>query len=109
MSAPNPSRRRFLVHTAITAATVPLGATLLTRPAQAQDIVPLPLDNATAAALAYSEDASGISHPSFKSGSNCTNCQFYTGAGGDARGPCTLFPGFSVAAAGWCTAWAAKA
>jgi hypothetical protein len=79
------------------------------RSAQAADLAPLPLDNPTAVALAYAEDAASVKHASFKPGSNCLNCQFYTAAADAARGPCSLFPGFSVNAKGWCSAWAKKA
>ena len=39
-------------------------------------------------------------------GSNCANCGLYQGANGSARGPCSLFPGKEVKAAGWCSSWA---
>ena len=104
MNTQNPSRRRFLVHAVVAAAALPF-ASRLVGTAQAQDLKPLPLDNATAKALAYAEDATKVSHPSFKPGSNCANCQFFTAA----NGACTLFPGFSVPAAAWCSAWAKKA
>lgn len=104
MNSQNPSRRRFLVHAVVAAAALPFASRLIGT-AQAQDLKPLPLDNATAKALAYAEDATKVSHPSFKPGSNCANCQFFTAA----NGACTLFPGFSVPAAAWCSAWAKKA
>lgn len=71
----------------------------------AQDLKPLPLDNATAKALAYAVDAKSVKHASFKPGSNCANCQFFVAA----TGGCTLFPGFKVPAEAWCSAWAKKA
>mgnify|MGYP006142894623 CR=1 FL=1 len=104
MNTQNPSRRRFLVHAVVAAAALPFASRLIGT-AQAQELKPLPLDNATAKALAYAEDATKVSHPSFKPGSNCANCQFFTAA----NGACTLFPGFSVPAAAWCSAWAKKA
>jgi hypothetical protein len=104
MNSQNPSRRRFLVHAAVAAVALPF-ASRLVGTAQAQDLKPLPLDNATAKALAYAEDYTKVSHPSFKPGSNCANCQFFTAA----TGGCTLFPGFKVPAAAWCSAWAKKA
>jgi hypothetical protein len=108
MSDLHDSRRRFLVRTALVAATAPLAARLLSHSAHAQDLPPLPADNATAVALAYTEDAATTKHASYKPGSLCSNCQFYTGKPDAARGPCTLFPTFSVAAKGWCSAWAVK-
>ena len=103
------SRRRFLVRTALVAATAPLAARLLSQSAQAQDLPSLPADNATAVALGYVEDAKTTKHASFKPDSHCANCQFYPGKPDAARGPCTLFPAFSVSAQGWCSAWAKKA
>lgn len=109
MSDSTVSRRQFLGRSAIALTLVPFGAALVPGRARAQELTPLPADNATAVALAYTEDASKVSHPSFKAGSNCINCQFYTGAAGAERGGCTLFPTFSVAGKGWCSAWAVKA
>ena len=38
--------------------------------------------------------------------SNCANCGLYQGESGSAQGPCQLFPGKAVKAAGWCSSWA---
>ena len=40
---------------------------------------------------------------------NCANCRLYTGSADTAWGPCAIFPGKQVAAAGWCSAWVARA
>lgn len=104
----NLSRRRFLWHTAAVAVAAPLGMRLLATPAHAQELPPLSVDHVMAVALAYAEDASSVTHASFKPGSSCANCHFYTGKAGEERGPCTLFPNVSVAAKGWCSAWAPK-
>ena len=37
----------------------------------------------------------------------CANCQFIQAPDGEWR-PCTLFPGKTVNANGWCSAWAKK-
>ncbi len=108
-SSPVSSRRRFLLGSAAIAASLPLVIRELGKPAFAQDLPKLPLDNAQAKALAYIEDASKSTHPNFKAGSNCANCQFIQGKDGEAWRPCTLFPGHSVASEGWCSAWAKKA
>lgn len=105
MNTQSLSRRRFLVRAAVLAAAVPFVAPALVGSAAAQALKPLPADNATAIALAYVADAKDTKHASFKPGSNCANCQFFTAA----TGACTLFPGFSVPAAAWCSAWAKKA
>lgn len=104
MSNVNTARRGFLVKAALLAA-VPFVAPSLVATARAQELKPLPLDNPQAKALAYAEDASKVQHPSHKPDANCGNCQFFTAA----TGACTLFPGFKVPAAGWCSAWAKKA
>ena len=79
------------------------------KPAAAGKALPkLPLDNPQAKALAYAETTKGITHKAFKPGSDCANCMLYKGAAGQAYGPCTLFPQHSVAAKGWCSAWAKK-
>lgn len=104
MTPVNAFRRGFLLK-ATALAAVPFVAPSLVGTAFAQDLKPLPLDNATAKALAYAEDAGKVQHPSFKPGSNCGNCQFFTAA----TGACSLFPGFKVPAAAWCSAWARKA
>lgn len=109
MTDPAVSRRSFLARAALVAAAAPLASRLLTQPARAADLPPLAPDNPTAVALAYSEDAAGVKHAVYKPGSTCANCQFYTGAADASRGPCSLFPNFSVASKGWCAAWAAKA
>jgi hypothetical protein len=108
MSESRVSRRHFLLCAAAVGSTPWLGRLALPT-ATAADLPPLPLDNPTAVALAYAEDVATVKHASLKPGSNCLNCQFYTGAAGAARGPCSLFPNFSVAANGWCSAWAKKA
>ncbi len=37
----------------------------------------------------------------------CANCALYN-AEDDSKGGCTIFPGRSVTANGWCKSWAAK-
>ncbi|MFY2764605.1 high-potential iron-sulfur protein [Arenimonas sp. MALMAid1274] len=105
MNASVPSRRQFLIKAALVVAAVPFAGSGLVGTAFAQALKPLPADNPTAIALKYVDDAAKTKEPTFKPGSNCANCQFFTAA----SGACTLFPGFAVAAKGWCTAWAKKA
>jgi hypothetical protein len=45
---------------------------------------------------------------SAKPDANCANCSQFQGKSGDATGPCTIFPGKSVASAGWCMSWVKK-
>ena len=101
------SRRRFLSIALVTAAAAPI--VLRAGDAAAQATLPkLAVTDPTAKALAYTENAAAVKHPAFKPASNCANCNFYKGAKGQAYGPCTLFPKNSVAAKGWCSAWAKK-
>ena len=99
--------RRNFVGAAVVA--VPLAALLTGREAAAQaaNLPKLDLNDPVAKALMYTHDASTVKAPNFKKGSDCANCVQYTGKSGD-WGPCTAFPGKSVAAKGWCSAWAAK-
>ena len=101
---PAPDRRTFLRYAVLAAAT-PIAARWFIGAARAQRLPKLPLDHPQGKALAYTEDATKTTHPIYKPGSNCANCQFFTAA----NGACTLFAGFSVEAKGWCTAWAKKA
>jgi len=100
----SPGRRRLLQRFAL---GVPLAALLLRPRARAAAAAPL-LDAASpeARAVKYVEDAakaSGATH-----GSSCANCALYQGAEGSKQGPCQIFPGKEVKAAGWCTSWAAQ-
>ena len=73
--------------------------------ARGGDAVPL-LDtgSAEARAVKYVEDAARASGAS--AGSRCANCALYQGADGSTQGPCQIFPGKAVKAAGWCSSWA---
>lgn len=103
----NPSRRRFLKVAAGTAAIAAMGG-ILPRMARAADLPPLTSSDATAKALDYTEDAAKTTNAKHKAGDDCTNCMFYQGKAGAARGPCQLFPGKSVNAKGWCVSHSPK-
>lgn len=105
MNSPNPSRRRFLALAALTTAALPLAALRLFGDAEAAELPMLPLDNAQAKALAYTDDATKTKHAIFKPGSDCSNCRFFTAS----TGACSLFAGFRVAPKGWCMAWSKQA
>ena len=76
------------------------------RVALAADLPLVTLDDPTAKALKYINDASKSSDA--MPGSTCANCAFYQGAAGSARGECSLFPGKTVRAIGWCSSWNRK-
>ena len=67
--------------------------------------VPLlnPADPA-AKAVKYVEDAKRTRDA--PAGNTCGNCALYQGASGSSQGPCQIFPGKDVKAAGWCSSWA---
>ena len=104
------NRRQFLKFAVVGAIAAPLAARLIAQPAFAADLPPLELDNPTAKALGYVEDHTKVDvkkYPKFTLDQDCANCKFY--GGGAARGTCTLFPGKSVAAKGWCASHLMKA
>jgi hypothetical protein len=92
------SRRRLLQRVAI-GLTVAAGAA---RTAFAAPLLPVTAPEARA--VKYAEDARQVKEA--QPGSNCGNCALYQGANGSVQGPCQLFPGKDVKAAGWCSSWA---
>lgn len=104
----NHSRRRFFTRGAGFAAA----ACLLPRMGFAADVPRVDEANPQATALGYKHDASEVDTAKFtryEPGQTCANCQLYTGAADSEWGPCGLFAGQHVAAAGWCSAWVPKA
>ena len=92
--------RRVLLNQAIAgAAFVP--AFLLTRQAIGAAAAPLDPADPMAKALAYVE-------ASAKPDQQCANCAQFQGKAGDSRAGCSILPGKTVAAAGWCSVWAKK-
>lgn len=103
------ARRRFLKIAVIAVATAPIAATLLPQSSFAADLPHLDPNDATAKALAYTEDvATAKANPTFKANSDCANCQFFQGTAKDAYAPCTLFAGKAVNAKGWCAGYSKK-
>ena len=100
------SRRRFFATAggAIGAAVI---ANALPSIAQSADLPHLTLDDPAAKALNYTEDNTKAPAP-HQAGQSCANCNFYQG-GATGFGPCQLFVGKAVAAAGWCAGYAKKA
>ncbi|HVT36799.1 MAG TPA: high-potential iron-sulfur protein [Nevskiaceae bacterium] len=108
MNADNPSRRRFFQLAAAGAACAAFAGDVLAAAAPK-----LSVDDPTAKALGYTEDASKIDaskEATYKKGSACASCALFQAAqaaGGYA--PCGAFGGKQVNAKGWCRAYAAKA
>ena len=100
---PSLSRRRLLKRLAL-AVSPPVAASSLRSALAATDTPLLAVSAPAAQAVKYVEDARQASAAT--PGSNCASCGLYQGASGSAQGPCQLFPGKQVKAAGWCTAWA---
>jgi hypothetical protein len=99
------ARRALLRRLALGLALAPMTAGMR-RPALAAEAgAPLlAVDSPEARAVKYVEDAHQAQGAA--PGSTCANCGLYLGADGSAEGPCQLFPGRQVKAAGWCSSWA---
>jgi hypothetical protein len=93
--------RRLLLGEAAGLALAPLA--LAAPPACAQSALLDPADP-KAQALKYVEDAHRASGRT--GDATCASCGLYQGKQGNREGPCQLFPGKAVKAAGWCTSWA---
>ncbi len=98
-----PTRRRFL-KLAAASALIPL-LNIHSRPAHANSLPPLDDSNPTAAGLFYrktQDEAKAVD--GYQEGRKCDNCSLFT----TGNSGCMLFPGKSVAPAGWCKAWVPK-
>lgn len=94
------SRRRLLQQLLV---GVPLAAvTVRAARADAQPLVSP--DSPEAKALGYVEDAKTSKES--PGGNHCGDCALFQGASGAVQGPCQIFPGKQVKAAGWCRSWA---
>lgn len=100
----NKSRRKFMRHSLIGIAALPLGASILSQRAFAEDLEPLDPSAPQAQALHYVKKAEEASdNAAYEEGEHCANCMFFQ----EADNGCQLFPGNSVEPAGWCQSWAA--
>ena len=95
-------RRRLLQRLALGACLLPLGGAA--RSALAAPAPLLSVEAPEAKAVKYVEDARQAQGAA--GGSSCANCALYQGSEGATQGPCQLFPGKDVKAAGWCSSWA---
>lgn len=94
------TRREVLRLAGGATAIIPL-AMLTTHQAVATDMPQVDPEDATAKALGYV-------HASENAEQLCNNCQLYTGEAEAEWGQCTIFPGKSVNAQGWCKSWVKK-
>lgn len=97
------SRRKFMQKWVLGAALAPLAMARLTV-SHAADLPLLSPDDPAARKVKYTEDAA--TEKSAVKDNKCANCALYEGAYGSAQGPCQIFPGKHVKAAGWCSSWA---
>jgi High potential iron-sulfur protein len=97
------ARRRLVRNLTL---SIPFLSLALSRPdrAPAADAPLLSPDAPEAKAVKYVEDATKA-QGAIK-GSTCANCGLYQGRSGLPTGPCQIFPGKQVKAAGWCSSWA---
>ncbi len=98
------SRRRLLLKLTLTVPLLPLAAAQLSAALAADELPLLSPEAKEATAVKYVEDASKA-HGAIP-GSTCANCALYQGHAGAAQGPCQIFTGKQVKAAGWCSSWA---
>jgi hypothetical protein len=99
----NPTRRSLLQRLAIGLSLAPLA--LDVPRARAADLPLLSEEDPAAKAQHYVADASRAQGAA--PDALCSNCTLYGGPDGSTQGPCRLFPGKFVQAAGWCKSWSA--
>lgn len=104
------TRRTFLQTLAV---ALPAGAVMVHSEVRAQDLAKLDINDPTAKALLYVEDAADVDKSSplaarFEPGQDCSNCAQIQGEDGADWRPCGIFPGKLVANKGWCSVWVAK-
>ena len=108
------SRRKFISTTTQMVATIPVVAILGERAfgEEAAAIAKLDESNPTAVALGYKHDANDVDVDRFAKRATeegktqfCDNCLHYKPSDEEGWGPCAIFPGFNVAAKGWCNVW----
>lgn len=99
------NRRSIIIATTAATATTLLAG----RPTRAAEpLKPLDTSHPPAKALKYVNDFNNADPSVYEAGSGerCSNCVHYE-ARNDEQGTCAIFPGFSVAAKGWCAGWVA--
>jgi High potential iron-sulfur protein len=99
------TRRRLLHRFALGVSLAPFAAGGL-RQSLAASAPLLSVNAPEARTVKYVEDAKDAQGAT--PGSHCGNCALYQGPDGSSEGPCQLFPGKAVKAAGWCSSWAAQ-
>lgn len=98
------SRRDLLQRVMLGVSLAPVAAGALRAALAATSPPLLAVDSPEGRAVHYVENAANAKGA--KPGNNCASCGLYQGANGSTQGPCSLFPGKEVKAAGWCSSWA---
>ena len=93
-------QRRALISRGLAAGAVATAGGLFASRRSLAD-APLDQNDPTAKVLGYVTQ-------SIKTDAKCNNCTQFQGKAGEAQGPCIIFPGKDVAAAGWCLSWVKK-
>jgi hypothetical protein len=104
MNAPLNAQRRTLLRRLAAGLALAPAVVLDSRVAAGAENLPL-LSESDPAAKAEQYVADAKQAKGASPGALCSNCSIYSGAEGAAQGPCTLFPGKLVKAAGWCKSW----
>jgi len=94
-------RRQFVTFVGASSVAIPVASLVGSRLAHADDL-PL-VDEASDAAKNWEYVATSATE-----GQNCAGCALYQGEADAESGPCPLFQGGQVTAAGWCKAYAPK-
>lgn len=101
MHRTRPLSRRHLLQQLLVGVPV---AAAVTASAGAADAPLVAADSPEARQLGYVEDAKAAQDA--KPGNHCGDCALYQGSANSTQGPCQLFAGKQVKAAGWCRSWA---
>jgi hypothetical protein len=105
------TRRLLMKNLAMATGAAGLAAVLPAQRLSAAQAPRLDVKDPAAIKVGYVENANQVDtkkYPSYVKGSTCENCLLLQGTEGAAYRPCNLFPGKLVAAAGWCSGWAAE-
>lgn len=103
------TRRRVLKATLLGAALPAIP--FLSAAEAAAPLVALDPNDAQAKALGYVTDTTKVdakANPTHKPDQTCARCAQFVGAPKDKSGGCKIFPGKSVAGAGWCKVYVLK-
>ncbi len=100
---PDSTSRRVLLKRIALAASIGAVATANLRASDAADLPLIAENDPVATAVKYVEDGSKVKEAE---GNRCDTCSLYAGKDGAVQGPCQIFKGKAVKAAGWCASWA---